>query len=127
MQEEDSESVIHEIAHVYDCSGDTAFKWVGKQKEVGDLIRETYPDLFTQNLSEIRVSVITHFVLDRLGLLTDELRHEIVSSLLSNLQRGHYDAKGEALSQFKDWLELTPRTITEAVKDIESWIRAFTT
>jgi len=125
IQEDDAEAIVHEMAHVYDCSREKAFTWVGKQTEVGDLLRAAYPDISSQNLAEIRASVVTRLVLKELGLLTDEIGKEILSSLLANLQEGLYGQSSVAREMFETWLGEPPKGLLEAAEDLAGWIRDF--
>jgi hypothetical protein len=125
MSEDDPEAIVHEMAHVYDCSREQAFNWVGRQTEVGNLLRATYQDFFTQNLSEIRTSVVTHLVLQQLGLLTENLKKDIQSNLLANLQNGPYGQGLGARELFEDWLEEPSKGLQEAAEDIAGWIEDF--
>lgn len=95
--DDDMEGMVHEIAHAYDCIGEYAFDYVGKQKRVGALIANKYGnDVVSASKAEIRASAVTRLVLTTLGEMTEALACDIASSMFSNLAREwHGDTESE--------------------------------
>lgn len=100
---EDEEASIHELAHAYDCIGEGAFRYVGDQTRVSVMIMEKYGGTRREvaNLAEVKVSAVTHRVMDILGILTPQFSSMILTSLQENL-RG-------------DWYEMHPGEETETM------------
>jgi len=97
---DDPEAIIHEIVHAYDCVGAKAFVHVGSQIDVNFLFNSTYKTVTRQDNAEIRVSALTHLVMQNLGL--PDRREDILDSMFSNLQR-----RSSAVNYQKrqDWVE----------------------
>lgn len=94
LTEDDAEAVVHELAHAYDCIGKAAFKRVGSQKYVNEMIAKKYgsDDCEEANMSEIRVSAVTYHALAFLGLLEEKVTaREIWDNLRANL-RGKWNS-----------------------------------
>lgn len=82
----DPESIVHELAHAYDCIKDKAFKGIGTQKDVSNLlcakykvIPSSYKDppgskewasarVWKYNLNEVLTTAVTFLVLQPFGL-----------------------------------------------------------
>lgn len=118
----DEEAIVHELAHAYDCIGQKAFKWCGKQKEIGNLVREKYATLSGRDNAEIRVSVVTHFVLHQLNLA--DKAAGIVSDMVGNLQ---WIDRDDGRDKFEASIEKPSRTVQTQVRAITKFLSTFKT
>lgn len=113
-----AESLIHELAHVFDCIGEKAFQKrpLTKYGFVDDLISKTYMAKFAAypetdwameaDLSEVRVSAITLLTLRLLGI--DREERWVGQDMIHNLRRGSWftaHTHWESLELLSDMLE----------------------
>jgi len=94
----DPEELVHELVHVYLCSGQEAFKFVGSQHVVADLIKAKYKTETGRNRTEIKTSAITFLVLQPLGQ-TD--LNTVISNMHSNI---NYADPKEADQKFYSYI-----------------------
>ena len=80
----DPEGIVHELAHMYDCVGKSAFLHVGTQNMVGDVLRGKFKTKRSRNLAEMRASAITYKVL--VALKYPDERKTILRSMLDNME-----------------------------------------
>jgi hypothetical protein len=124
IYDDDAESVIHELAHAYDCVGEALFKGGMGFQNIDDMIWDKYDENKSAgNRSEIKVSAITSRTLRELGLHSVAIEVEIKDLVHINTKAfGSQLTKQRKIELYEH--DLLSKGVIHASQAIASWLKS---